>query len=283
MGNLWLCPRAKKKPDLTRVGEGPWRHRSLKHYAIVWVGDKQIKCSLRTKNLGERSGLGLPLLACLIACVASGIVFKGSMGFKTEQEAFWSGPFGQAYTSRNTGSDFLRKGIAFWSQVLKHLMDVESAIEFGPNLGNNLRALQSLIPGVELSAVEINPEALNHLKQLNLKQIYAQSFLEFKTDYVRDLSFCCGVLIHIDPGHLQTAYEALYRVSRRYVLISEYYNPDPVSLPYRGHENKLFKRDFAGEMLDLYPDLKLVDYGFIYKRDKHSLASDSTWFLLEKS
>ena len=75
----------------------------------------------------------------------------------------------------------------------------------------------------------------------------------------------------------------MYRASRRYVLIAEYYNPAPVAIPYRGHENKLFKRDFAGEMLERYTDLHLVDYGFAYRRDPVFPQDDISWFLLEKT
>ena len=53
-------------------------------------------------------------------------------------------------------------------------------------------------------------------------------------------------------------------------------------MAYRGHEGKLFKRDFAGELLDKYPDLKLIDYGFVYHRDTNFPQDDCTWFLLEK-
>ncbi|NDB35890.1 MAG: pseudaminic acid biosynthesis-associated methylase, partial [Flavobacteriia bacterium] len=42
------------------------------------------------------------------------------------------------------------------------------------------------------------------------------------------------------------------------------------------------KRDFAGELLDTFPDLRLVDYGFAYKRDTSFPQDDITWFLLEK-
>jgi len=35
-------------------------------------------------------------------------------------------------------------------------------------------------------------------------------------------------------------------------------------------------------MMDTYPDLKLVDYGFIYHRDTQFPADDLTWFLLKK-
>ena len=92
----------------------------------------------------------------------------------------------------------------------------------------------------------------------------------------------CGVLIHINPDELQTVYEKLYESSNKYILISEYYNPTPVEVSYRGNLNRLFKRDFAGEMMDKYPDLKLVDYGFRYHRDNMFPMDDSTWFILEK-
>ncbi|HND74014.1 MAG TPA: hypothetical protein PKW10_06205, partial [Saprospiraceae bacterium] len=68
-----------------------------------------------------------------------------------------------------------------------------------------------------------------------------------------------------------------------YILIAEYYNPSPVTLNYRGHSNRLFKRDFAGDMLDQYPDLRLIDYGFCYRRDNLFPQDDITWFMLEKS
>ena len=53
-------------------------------------------------------------------------------------------------------------------------------------------------------------------------------------------------------------------------------------MTYRGHSQRLFKRDFAGEMLDRFPDLTLVDYGFAYHRDANFPQDDTTWFLLEK-
>ena len=65
-------------------------------------------------------------------------------------------------------------------------------------------------------------------------------------------------------------------------MICEYYNPVPVSIDYRGNKDRLFKRDFAGELIKEF-DLKLVDYGFNYYQDTYLTNDDSTWFLLEKS
>jgi hypothetical protein len=36
-------------------------------------------------------------------------------------------------------------------------------------------------------------------------------------------------------------------------------------------------------LLDLYRELKLVNYGFVYHRDPSFPQDDFTWFLLEKS
>jgi pseudaminic acid biosynthesis-associated methylase len=74
----------------------------------------------------------------------------------------------------------------------------------------------------------------------------------------------------------------MFNASNRYILVAEYFNPSPVAIPYRGHNDRLFKRDFAGEMLDRYYNLELLDYGFAYHRDPLFPQDDITWFMLEK-
>lgn len=114
-------------------------------------------------------------------------------------------------------------------------------------------------------------------------EVMQTSILDWVPNDAVDLALIKGVLIHIDPAHLPDVYEKLYQASQRYILIAEYYNPTPVSVPYRGHADRLFKRDFAGEMLDRYPDLALIDYGFIYRRDPIFPQDDMTWFLLQRT
>ena len=92
--------------------------------------------------------------------------------------------------------------------------------------------------------------------------------------------FTKGVLIHISPDALAQVYDT--DVCSEYICVMEYYNPHPVAIKYRGHENKLFKRDFCAEIMEKFPDLSLVDYGFIYRRDNNFPDDDLTWFLLEK-
>lgn len=66
-------------------------------------------------------------------------------------------------------------------------------------------------------------------------------------------------------------------------MVCEYYNPSPVEVNYWGHTEKLFKRNFAGEILDRYPDLQLVNYGFIWHRDSNFPQDDFNWFLMRKT
>jgi pseudaminic acid biosynthesis-associated methylase len=96
-----------------------------------------------------------------------------------------------------------------------------------------------------------------------------------------EMALIKGVLIHIAPDSLARAYERLYVAAGRWLVVAEYYNPTPIEVPYRGHSNRLFKRDFAGELLDRYTDLHLVDYGFAYHRGPFP-QDDLTWFLLER-
>ena len=206
------------------------------------------------------------------------------MSFKTEQEEFWAGDFGSEYVKRNQGANWIASNTALFSKALHKTSSIKSCVEFGSNIGLNLRALKILFPEQQQYAVEINSDAVNELATFLPKEnIFHQSILNFDVDLTVELSLIKGVLIHIDPECLPQVYEQLYRCSNKYIMLCEYYNPSPVTIRYRGHENKLFKRDFCGELLDKYPDLKLIDYGFAYHRDPNFPQDDATWFLLEKS
>lgn len=205
------------------------------------------------------------------------------MTTRSEQELFWEGEFGNIYTERNQGLDWIASNISFFSKILTKASKVESVLEFGANRGLNIAALANLLPHAHLSAVEINASAAQELaRNYPSTELFNTSIFEFEANRQWDLTFTKGVLIHINPDKLKEAYAALYSNSSRYILIAEYYNPSPVEIPYRGHSSKLFKRDFAGEVMELYPDLKLIDYGFVYHRDNTFPQDDITWFLLEK-
>jgi len=202
------------------------------------------------------------------------------LSYKTEQEDFWAKDFGNEYINRNQN---ITEGIRELNDVVRRTSNVKSVIEFGCNIGLKLKALNILLPECKLTGVEINESACKILNEWGKCNVINQSIFDYNENQKYDLSMTNGVLIHINPTMLNNVYEKLYNSSNRYILVHEYYNPTPVSVDYRGHSNKLFKRDFAGEMLDKYSDLTLVDYGFNYHRDNNFDFGDATWFLLEKN
>ena len=205
------------------------------------------------------------------------------MEFTTEQENFWRGEFGSDYISRNQGQGLLASNLNFFTKAFSQAGKINSCIEFGANIGMNLKALELLYPEIELQGVEINEVACKKLQSLIGEQnTHQTSIFDFPISKQFEVSLIKGVLIHINPDKLSLVYEKLYKASSRYILIAEYYNPSPVAIPYRGHQDRLFKRDFAGEFLDIYSDVTLVDYGFSYHRDSAFPQDDITWFLIEK-
>lgn len=203
--------------------------------------------------------------------------------FKTPQEEFWAGEFGTDYISRNNSAQLLASNLHFLSRALKQAGKITSCLEFGANIGMNLKAIQLLYPDIHLKGIEINHCAAKQLTDLiGEGNVFEGSIFEYPVENKLDLSLIKGVLIHINPDMLTAVYEKLYQASSRFILVCEYYNPSPIAISYRGHADRLFKRDFAGEMLEMYSDLKLVDYGFCYRRDPAFPQDDGTWFLMQK-
>lgn len=201
-----------------------------------------------------------------------------------EQESFWAEEFGNEYIDRNKSAKLLASNLNFFARCLSKIENPSSVIEFGANIGMNLKALRLLFPELStLKGLEINKTASARLAELiGEENVINSSIVEYDNEQKFDLSLIKGVLIHCNPDQLQDIYKKLYMASSKYILIAEYYNPEPVSISYRGYENKLFKRDFAGEILDKFSDLRLIDYGFCYHRGTFP-QDDITWFLLEKN
>jgi pseudaminic acid biosynthesis-associated methylase len=200
----------------------------------------------------------------------------------TEQELFWQGEFGDQYIDRNRGSWMVPSNLALFSQALRRTHGVDSILEFGANIGMNLKALRTLLPDARLGAVEVNARAVAELQAQPQWQVFHDSILTFRAQERWSLVFSKTVLIHIAPADLPAVYQRMYDASSRYLLVMEYYNPTPMEVSYRGYDGKLFKRDFAGDLQDAYKDLHLLDYGFAYHRDPVFVQDDLTWFLLEK-
>jgi pseudaminic acid biosynthesis-associated methylase len=199
----------------------------------------------------------------------------------TEQEVAWSGEHGNAYNRRSPGNE--EANYHLFKKALYKAGPIGTILELGAGQGANMRALQRLYPKAKLAAVELNRQAAEVLGWVtNCTRVINASVLDWEPDDVWDLVLTKGLLIHIHPDEIGMVYEVVHRAARRWILLAEYYNPSPVNVPYRGRDDLLWKRDFAGEMLDRYKDLRMVDYGFVYHGDA-APQDDITWFLLEKS
>lgn len=202
---------------------------------------------------------------------------------ETSHETFWKGDFGNKYTDRNRGGErMISCRVVNLAKCLARADYIASSLELGSNIGYNEIALQRLYPDIEMEAVEINKNAAEECSKIKNVIVHNDSIYDFKTEKRFDLTFMLGVLIYIDSDRLDEVYNKLYLYSKKYILIFEYYNPVPIDVNYRGFDGQMCKRDFAGEMLERYPDLDLLDYGFIYHRDKAFPMDDFNWFLLQK-
>lgn len=204
-----------------------------------------------------------------------------------QQIKAWTGSFGDAYIDRNEANvDLVNAKTIAWAQMLRPLAGdmPASVLEVGANIGLNLRALARLTSAA-LYAVEPNAAARTRLvgdAVLPGNHVFegtAES-LPFSNQQF-DFVFTSTVLIHVDPDSLLDACREIHRVSRRYVLCNEYFAAKPEMIEYQGRQNLLFKRDFGAFWMDNFSDLKLVDYGFLWRRA--AAMDNTTWWLFSKS
>ena len=196
------------------------------------------------------------------------------------QEQFWQGDFGDNYTERNIIQPEARQG--FFVRVLQKTFGIQRICELGANRGHNLAAIRGLSTNYELTGVELNPNAARILGQQPGVHAIHSSILDFTSDKPFDLVYACGVLIHLNPDDLPAVYHKMAMLSARYILINEYFNPVPVGLDYRGHSERLFKRDFGTEFLNTAGSgVRVVDYGFLWQTAEPAW-DNTTWWLFEK-
>ena len=190
---------------------------------------------------------------------------------KTKQVKAWEGEFGKEYTDRNIMSPDQADQIAdnnygnglSRTKLNKEFLgdlNIDKILEVGCNIANQLVLLQR--EGYEnLWGIDPQEYALEIAKKKTEKinLVKASAFdIPFKDNYF-DLIFTTGVLIHIDPKDLGKAMDEMYRCSKRYILGFEYYVPDKAQvIHHRGHDDLLWKADYAKLFLERFPDLKLV-------------------------
>jgi pseudaminic acid biosynthesis-associated methylase len=198
----------------------------------------------------------------------------------------WKGKFGNQYINRNQWADWkMEQGATVFRRML-NIVSVNSILEVGSNIGINLRLLNNIFGDqAKLFAVEPNQMAFEQLKNqtdVKLEGVWnCDAFQLPLEDNSIDLVFTKGVLIHIAPDDLLRAASEIVRVARRYVLCVEYFSQTPVEIPYRGRNELLFKRDFGAFYLEHFPELRWIDYGFLWQ-EEFSMIDNQNWWLFEK-
>lgn len=208
----------------------------------------------------------------------------------TAQIAEWSGQFGREYTDRN---HLLREELdqlhrkrygksraELNARFLQGIPCQSRILEVGCNSGNQLELLQSM--GFEnLCGIELQEYALEQAR-LRLPGIDLQQATAFQIPHATasfDLTFTSGVLIHIAPSDLPKALSEIHRCSRNYIWGMEYYSPSSTEVLYRGHQQLLWKSDFASLYLKQFSDLELVRQEYLpYLED----SNVDCMFLLRK-
>ena len=208
----------------------------------------------------------------------------------TKQMEKWSGDFGKEYTDRNVFSleelDTLYKsnyGVTRTELNQRFLEGMDRSIrvlEVGSNVGNQLLCLQSMgfvnLYGIELQsyAVELSKA---RTKRINI--IEGSAFdIPYKDGYF-DLVFTSGVLIHINPSDIVWALREILRCTREYIWGFEYYADEHIEIIYRGHQELLWKADYAKLYLQQFEDLKIVKEERLKYLDSDNI---DTMFLLKK-
>ena len=169
-----------------------------------------------------------------------------------EQEQFWQGEFGNAYTARNSVDWWAR--VPFWARMMG-MYRPRSVAEFGCNAGWNLMAIRATGFGVEMDGVDINPEAVKRAQAAGLPVFLGTDLGGLEAEMV----FTAGVLIHIAPENLAATMQMLANHSSRYLVAIEYESDREQEVEYRGHKHRLWKRPFGKLYIEAVPGLRMID------------------------
>jgi spore coat polysaccharide biosynthesis protein SpsF len=197
----------------------------------------------------------------------------------------WASKFGTDYHERNRFEE--RSG--FWYDVLGKdvLRDAWSVLEPGAGKGENLVAIRKArlvtldmpMNDYQLTGIEVNKVAYDCLRNEHVVAHNA-AFLDVPLDdKTYGLVITRGFLMHVPTAAIKPTLAKIYNASSRWICLCEYYSPVRREVEYHGKGSALWIDDFAGKIMEMYPDLTLVDYGFKYHKFD---GYDLTYFLLRK-
>ena len=109
--------------------------------------------------------------------------------YKTRQEKFWQGDFGDNYFYRNKNKFLIKNNFFLIEKIFSKPFQIKSLIEFGCNIGLNIIALKKIFNLNFITAVEINKKACSQIKNVKKLNVINDSIINFITKKNMTLSF----------------------------------------------------------------------------------------------
>lgn len=180
----------------------------------------------------------------------------------TVQERMWRTQYGVHYILRNAYKNPLETKLPLFLEIQKELRQCSDIFEIGTNLAGNLTAISEIVPSAKLSGLEINDLCVSHVSASTNFDVACGSIIDFEPLTSYDFVFTRGVLIHINPDHLDNVLMKMAKMSRRYVFIAEHYseqilvdqNYPPSGVNVDKDHQYLWRRDFYSIFERLNPE-----------------------------
>ncbi len=144
-----------------------------------------------------------------------------------------------------------------------------SILEIGCNCGPNLWAISKKFPDVSIKGIDINKLAVQKGKELlkgegikNVELLIGKAYnLNMFPDKSFDIIFSKAVLVHIGPSKIKKVLEEMIRVSRKAIILVEYYevssNKNSDILGTRLNYSYRWKRDYVALVRKIIPESKI--------------------------
>jgi len=189
---------------------------------------------------------------------------------ETKQMKVWQGDFGRDYTDRSTMGDeefdsFYVGQIGMTRTELNNSflsgLKIENTLEVGTNIGLQLTNLHNMgyknLYGIELQGYAVD-KSKEITKGKDIHIVKGSGFdVPFK-DNSFDLVIASRVLIHISPNEINNILDEIYRCSRKYIFVYEFYEDELKEIDYRGNKELHWKGNYRKLFLERFPDLRLV-------------------------
>jgi len=180
-------------------------------------------------------------------------------------ERLWSSDFGDAYLERNRAAGAGRE--RFFAHVISRCQP-RRVLEVGCGHAVNLPYFTGAVPARNVWGVDINEASLaaarRDIPDVNVGWSPARS-LPFRDGWF-DLVYTVAVLMHQPDTTLPIVMQEIVRCSRRWIMCAEYYADERSEVEWRA-PGALIKRNFTELYLAHFPELRLVEEGFLDKED----------------